>query len=98
MSLRQSCLARSVFTSRPPPDGAFGMATPKRERPAFDRPGPRTMASVIRRSSSSSPGISSTIVPRDITSTRSQSPDSSIGSDDLTSSAAPAAVRVRSAW
>ena len=48
-------------------------------------------------SSSSSPGISSMICPRDITSTRSHRPASSRGSLDLTSRAAPASVRERSA-
>ena len=55
------------------------------------------IVSVIRRSSSSSPGISSTMVPRDMTRTRSHRPLSSIGSEDLTSMAAPASVRFRSA-
>ena len=50
------------------------------------------MASTMRVSSSPSPGISSTMVPRDITKTRSQRPESSIGSLDLTSSAAPFAA------
>src|SRR5262249_40091387 len=75
----------------------FGMATPSGERPARDIPGPRTMASTIRRSSSSSPGISSTIWPRDMTRTRSHRPASSRGSLDFTSRAAPASVRARSA-
>ena len=82
-----------VLTTSACVDGALGMATPSGDRPAFDSPGPRTIASTMRSSSSSSPGISSTMVPRDITSTRSQRPESSIGSLDLTSRAAPASVR-----
>src|SRR5690606_31189937 len=78
-------------------DGALGMAAPSGDRADFDIPGPRTIASTMRTSLSSSPGISSTMVPRDITSTRSQSPESSIGSDDLTRMAAPASARLRRA-
>ena len=76
---------------------ALGIATPRGDRAAFDIPGPLTIASTMRVSSSSSPGISSTIVPCDITKTRSHNPDSSIGSLDLTKIAAPASLRVRSA-
>src|SRR5690606_28406680 len=78
-------------------DGALGIAAPSGERADRDMPGPRTMASTMRTSSSSSPGISSTIVPRDMTRTRSQRPDSSIGSEDLTRMAAPASARLRNA-
>ena len=99
-TLRANCRARStrvvsISTVMPPrpvcgvADGALGIATPSGDLAAFDMPGPRTIASTMRVSSSSSPGISSTIVPRDITNTRSHSPESSIGSLDLTSSAAP---------
>src|SRR5439155_19237499 len=48
-----------------------------------------TIASTMRRSPSCSPRISSTILPRDITTTRSQSPPSSSGSLDLTMIATP---------
>ena len=89
--------SRGVRSRRPCGDGPLGIATPSGERPALDRPGPRTMASTIRSSSSSSPGISSMICPRDITSTRSHRPESSSGSLDLTSRAVPASVRERNA-
>ncbi len=84
--------SRSVGRARSWPsvrEGAFGIATPRGDRPALDSPGPRTIASTMRSSSSSSPGISSMIWPRDITSTRSHSPASSMGSLDLTSIAVP---------
>src|SRR4029450_118494 len=58
---------------------------------------PPTIASTIRRSPSSSPWISSTILPRDITSTRSHSPASSSGSLDLTISATPSSAFARHA-
>ena len=98
-TLRNASLAasRRAVTSSLRGDGAFGIATPSGDRPALDIPGPRTIASTMRSSSSSSPGISSTIWPRDITSTRSHSPASSSGSLDLTSSAVPASVRERNA-
>ena len=56
-----------------------------------------TMASTIRRSLSSAAGISSTILPRDITTTRSQRPASSSGSLDLTTTATPSLAFPRSA-
>ena len=53
-----------------------------------------TIASTIRRSPRSSPWISSTIFPREITTTRSQSPASSSGSLDLTTIATPSCAFV----
>ena len=89
----RSRLVRVIDRRASASDALLGIATPSGDRAAFDIPGPRTMASTMRTSSSSSPGISSTMVPRDITNTRSQRPESSIGSLDLTSRAAPAAAR-----
>ena len=57
----QSRSSRVTACPRASDGAALGIATPEGERPAFDSPGPRTMASTMRRSSSSSPGISSMI-------------------------------------
>src|SRR5205085_12468544 len=72
-----------------------GVASPAPTRLA--RPPEPTIASTMRRSSSSSPGISSTIRPRESTTTRSQSPASSSGSLDLRTIATPSRAFARSA-
>ena len=98
-TLRTAILAesvRAVLTRRSATD-ASAWRSRAASVPAFDRPGPRTIASTMRSSSSSSPGISSMICPRDITSTRSHNPANSNGSLDFTSMAAPPSVRERSA-
>src|SRR5262245_53200744 len=71
---------------------------PRTERLHADLATPEpTIASTIRRSPRSWPLISSMILPRDITTTRSQSPASSSGSLDLTMIAAPSVAFARSA-
>ena len=57
---RRAASVRSLMAGRSP-TMTCGIATPRGDRPALDRPGPRTIASTIRNSSSSSPGISSMI-------------------------------------
>ena len=76
-----------------PHAGSSGLAVACSLAPAREP----TIASTIRRSPSSSPGISSTIFPRDITTTRSQRPASSSGSLDLTIVATPSFAFSRNA-
>ncbi len=76
-TLRTASLAGVETAAHGCSDADGALASPRRTAsgPPSTRPGPRTMASTMRRSSRSSPGISSRSGPRDITSTLSHRPD-----------------------